>query len=592
MVLSPKFFKKQTIKRIILMSTTPEQNALIQEFENIVGSKKVLTSESKTSYYRSGFRSGIGSALAVVFPHTLFQQWQVIEACVKNNCIIIMQAAKTGLTEGSAPSGNDYDRDVVVISTLAIKDIHLINDGKQAISLAGATLHSLEETLEKINRSPHSVIGSSQLGATVIGGIANNSGGALVKRGPAYTELAIYAQVDEKGKLHLVNNLGIEDLGDSPEEILTNLQEGNFDASKISYTKGIASDNEYEARVRDVNSDIPARFNADERRLFESSGCAGKLGVFAVRTDTFLMPKREQVFYLGTNNPDKLAKLRTDILSRFENLPEMGEYMHRTIFNITEEYGKDTFVAIRYLGTKRMPLLYEIKSKAENFLKGFTFLPKDIPNKVMQYTSKLFPNQIPRRLLDIRDKYEHHLILSMGDDGIEEAKAYLEEHWSEEKVDSDGGYIECTQEEGDKAILHRFAAGGATGRYAVMHEDSIAGVLPLDIALRRNDTQWVETLPKEVQDNIDITLHYGHFMCNVFHQNYIFKKGTDKARMKEIMLEFLDKKGAKYPAEHNVGHLYKAESSLQKFYAKLDPTNTFNPGIGKLSKYKQSCNCC
>lgn len=574
------------------MTKTPQQNKLIQQFESIVGAKKVLTKRSKTSYYRSGFRSGIGTALAVVFPSTLLEQWKLIEACVNANCIIIMQAAKTGLTEGSAPSGNDYDRDVVIISTLAINKIHLINEGKQAVSLAGATLHSLEETLLKVNRSPHSVIGSSQLGATVIGGIANNSGGALVKRGPAYTQFAIYAQVDEKGKLHLVNNLGIEGIGETPEEILTNLQEGNFNPANIKYDTGIASDNEYEDRVRDVTSDIPARFNADERRLFESSGCAGKLGVFAVRTDTFTIPKREQVFYLGTNNPDKLAKLRIDILSNFKNLPEMGEYMHRTIFNITEEYGKDTFVAIRYLGTKRMPLLYEIKSKAENFLKGFSFLPKDIPNKVMQYTSKVFPNQIPERLLEMRDKYEHHLILSMGDDGIEEARAYLEENWSKEKADCDGGYIVCTKEEGDKALLHRFAAGGAAGRYTVMHEDNIAGILPLDIALRRNDTQWVETLPPEVQDNIEITLHYGHFMCNVFHQNYIFKKGTNKAKMKEIMLEFLDKKGAKYPAEHNVGHLYKAENSLQKFYAKLDPTNTFNPGIGKLSKYKQSCNCC
>ena len=297
---------------------TDNKNELIHKFEAIVGNNKVLTKESKTSYYRSGFRSGIGTALAVVFPSTLLEQWELIEVCVKANCIIIMQAGKTGLTEGSAPSGNDYDRDVIVISTLAINKIHLLNDGKQAVSLSGATLHQLEETLVDINRSPHSVIGSSQLGATVIGGIANNSGGALVKRGPAYTQLAVYAQVDENGELHLVNNLGIEGLGLTPKEILTNLQEGNFDPSKIKYDVGIASDNEYEERVRDVTSDIPARFNADERRLFETSGCAGKLGVFAVRTDTFAMPKREQVFYLGTNDPDKLAQLRFDILSTFK----------------------------------------------------------------------------------------------------------------------------------------------------------------------------------------------------------------------------------------------------------------------------------
>ncbi|MGB3752253.1 MAG: D-lactate dehydrogenase [Arcobacteraceae bacterium] len=568
---------------------TNNKNELIQKFEAIVGKNKVLTKESKTSYYRSGFRSGIGTALAVVFPTTLLEQWRLIQECVATNCIIIMQAAKTGLTEGSAPSGSDYDRDVVVISTLAINKIHLINDGKQAISLSGATLHQLEETLTDLKRSPHSVIGSSQLGATVVGGIANNSGGALVKRGPAYTQLAVYAQVDEKGKLHLVNHLGIDGLGDTPEEILTNLQEGNFDPSKIIDDNRLASDNEYEERVRDVTSDIPARFNADERRLFETSGCAGKLGVFAVRTDTFAMPKKEQVFYLGTNDPDKLAKLRTDILSTFKNLPEMGEYIDRKIFNITEEYGKDTFVAIRYLGTKRMPLLYELKSKAENLLKGFSFLPKDIPNKVMQYTSKLFPNQVPQRILGMRDKYQHHLILSMGDEGIEEAKKYLEANWSE---DSDGGYLICDKEESDKALLHRFAAGGAAGRYTVMHANKIAGLLPLDVALRRNDTQWLDNLPQEIQENVEFKLHYGHFICNVFHVNYVFKKGTDLTKMKTLLLKYYDSRGAKYPAEHNVGHQYHAESTLQKHYKELDPTNTFNPGIGKLSKYKQSCNCC
>ena len=565
---------------------------LIQTFERIVGSKKVLTQETKTAYYRSGFRSGSGTALAVIFPSTLFEQWQLIEACVQENCIIIMQAAKTGLTEGSAPSGNDYDRDVVVINTLAMNQIHLINDGKQAISLPGASLHALEETLIKKNRAPHSVIGSSQLGATVIGGIANNSGGALVQRGPAYTELAVYAQVDENGKLHLINNLGIDGLGETPKEILTNLQEGNFDTSKIRNDAGMASDTEYVERVRDITSDIPARFNADERRLFETSGCAGKLGIFAVRTDTFAIPEREQVFYLGTNDPDKLAQLREDVLKDFKHLPEMAEYMHRTIFNITETYGKDTFLAIKYLGTKNMPQFFALKAKVEHLLKRIPLLSDTLPDKFLFYFSKIFPQQIPKRLLEIRDKYEHHLILSMSNEGIEEAKAYLEKNWSEALPNSNGGYITCSKDEGDKALLHRFAAGGAAGRYRMIHSDKVEGILALDIALRRNDKRWVETLPKEINDNLVHTMHYGHFMCNVFHQNYLFKKGTDTAKMKSLMLEFLDGKGAKYPAEHNVGHLYEAENTLQNFYKQLDPTNTFNPGIGKMSKYKQSCNCC
>ncbi len=43
-------------------------------------------------------------------------------------------------------------------------------------------------------------------------------------------------------------------------------------------------------------------------------------------------------------------------------------------------------------------------------------------------------------------------------------------------------------------------------------------------------------------------------------------------------------RGAKYPAEHNVGHMYEAEECLKQFYRDLDPTNTFNPGIGQTSR--------
>jgi D-lactate dehydrogenase len=177
----------------------------------------------------------------------------------------------------------------------------------------------------------------------------------------------------------------------------------------------------------------------------------------------------------------------------------------------------------------------------------------------------------------------------MGDKGIDEASEYLNKYWSKE---TDSAFISCDEVEGEKALLHRFAAGVAATRYQTIHSNKVEGILSLDIALRRNDSDWVEQLPTEVSDNLVHALYYGHFMCNVFHQNYIFKKGTDRQKMKSIMLAMLDDKGAKYPAEHNVGHLYEAENSLQSFYKKLDPTNTFNPGIGKMSKYQGHCSCC
>ena len=62
------------------------------------------------------------------------------------------------------------------------------------------------------------MIGSSCVGASIVGGICNSSGGALVQRGPAFTELSVHARLSETGVLELVNNLGV-DLGNDPEEM-------------------------------------------------------------------------------------------------------------------------------------------------------------------------------------------------------------------------------------------------------------------------------------------------------------------------------------------------------------------------------------
>ncbi|MEO1317401.1 MAG: D-lactate dehydrogenase, partial [Pseudomonadota bacterium] len=56
--------------------------------------------------------------------------------------------------------------------------------------------------------------------------------------------------------------------------------------------------------------------------------------------------------------------------------------------------------------------------------------------------------------------------------------------------------------------------------------------------------------------------------------------------IKARMLKVLDGRGALYPAEHNVGHLYKASEAQADFYRRCDPTNSLNPGIGKMSKRK------
>ena len=556
--------------------------SLISQLRQIVGDKYLITDPSQSEAYRSGYRFGNGNALAVVRPGNLTEFWAILKACVAADVIVIAQAANTGLTGGSTPDGNDYDRDIVIINAMRISGIQLINDAQQVVCLPGSTLNELEIALKPHGREPHSVIGSSCIGASVIGGICNNSGGALVQRGPAYTEMALYAQLTEQGELQLVNHLGI-DLGETPEEMLANLENQRYQRKDIQLDCGKGHDHAYCNHVRQVDEDSPARFNADPARHYEASGCAGKLAIFAVRLDTFVAEKNTAVFYIGTNQTETLNDLRRHMLANFKQLPISGEYIHRDAFDVAAKYGKDTFWVIKKFGTHWLLKLFALKAKVDRWAKKIDFLPNHLSDKMMQTLSRILPEHLPKKLWQYRDQYEHHLIVKMGGDGVQEARDYLTSYFKE---GSKGAFFECDAVETQAAMLHRFAVASAAIRYRAIHEKEVEDIVALDIALRRNDREWFETLPPEIDQKISHKLYYGHFMCHVFHQDYIVKKGYDCMELEHQMLELLDKRGAQYPAEHNVGHLYEAKPELRKFYKSLDPTNSFNPGLGHTSKKK------
>jgi D-lactate dehydrogenase len=560
---------------------TQDYKSIIQDFSTIVGKKYVLTTQWDKQTYSKGWRYGEGEALAVIKPGTLLEIWNVLQVCVAADIIVIMQAANTGLTGGSTPFGNDYDRPIVIINTMRINAIHVINEGQQIIGLSGSTLFGLENKLESYGREPHSVIGSSCIGASIVGGVCNNSGGALVKRGPAYTELSLFAKIESDGHLVLVNDLGI-DLGQTPDEILTNLQNKNYTEKDIKSPNKLASDNEYQKRVRDVEASTPARFNADGRRLHTASGCAGKIAVFAVRLDTYVSPKRTQVFYIGSNASDTFMQIRRTILSTFKNLPTSGEYLHRDCYDAAKKYSKDTFVVIDKLGPNFIPKLFDLKRKMDLLADKFSFLPSKFSDKLMQFLSSFWPNHLPKRMEQFRNKFEHHWVIEMSDEGIDEAQQYFDAFFK----NNVGNYFICTPKEAKKALLHRFVAASAIGRYHALNAKDLGEMMSMDIALPRNEKNWFEQLPPELDEMFEMKLYYGHLFCHVLHQNYILKKGVDAKALKEKLLQTYDARGAEYPAEHNVGHEYYAKPALSNFYRELDPTNGFNPGIGKTSKLK------
>lgn len=557
---------------------------LLARLRETVGAAHVLTGESATRRFRKGYRCGEGAVLAVVRPGTLLELWRVLQAVVEAGRIVIMQAANTGLTGGSTPDGDDYDREIVLVSTLRLAGVQLIDDGRQVVCLPGATLDALEKALAPLGREPHSVIGSSCIGASVLGGICNNSGGALVRRGPAYTQLALFAQLGEDGVLRLINHLGIV-LGDAPETILERLQRGEYAAGDIVHDPALAaSARDYAQRVRAVDAPTPARYNADPARLHEASGSAGRLCVFAVRLDTF--PKEDaKVFYIGTNDPHDLTGVRRHLLTAFERLPISGEYIHRDAFDIGAEYGKDTFLLIDRFGTDKVPKAFALKSRIDGWFERIGL--HGITGHVLQALVRLLPDHLPLFMREWRNRYEHHLLLKVSAQDADAMREYLKQFLAGRH----GEFHECDADEGRKAFLHRFAVAGAAVRYRETHRASVEDIVALDIALRRDDRDWVEALPPDIESAMVAKLYYGHFFCHVFHQDYIVKKGSDPLAIEHRMWELLDARGAEYPAEHNVGHLYRAKPGLANFYRALDPTNSFNPGIGQTSKKKDWGGC-
>ncbi|WP_432790746.1 D-lactate dehydrogenase [Brevibacterium sp. K11IcPPYGO002] len=554
----------------------------VNAFIDIMGPRHVLTSARATAPYAKGNRFGGGNVLAVLRPGSLVDMWRALQVCVDNDLIVIPQSANTGLTGGSGPGAQDYDRPIVIISTLRINEIYLINDAREAICLAGSTLYELDEALAPFHREPHSVIGSSSIGASVIGGIANNSGGSQIRKGPAFTKHAIFARINEAGRLELVNHLGVE-LGDDPAHILDKLQRGDWDPEGVTPAPEDTTETEYGEQVRRI-VDSPARFNANSDYLYEASGSAGKLMVFAVRTRTFPKEEGATTFYVGTNSPAELEDLRRAILTSDMPLPISGEYMGRPSFDLAEKYGKDTFVSIKHAGSREQIKLFALKNWANGVFAKLPFFGETVADTIAQNAFGLLPQQLPTRMLEYRDRFEHHLLLVVSAEEKARMGAFLDDFFAEEA--HHGDYFVCSADEAQSAMLHRFGAASAATRYFNLNREDSSDMITFDVALRRDDEDWLEVLPDEIADQLHISSYYGHFFCHVFHQDHVAKKGVDTVALKKQMTELLEARGAAVPAEHNYGRLYPVPPKMEAHFKDLDPHNVFNAGVGETSAKK------
>lgn len=566
----------------MLGSSRQNSSPAVSAFIDIMGAHHVLTSARATEPYAKGNRFGGGNVLAVLRPGSLVDMWRALQVCVDNDLIVIPQSANTGLTGGSGPGDQDYDREIVIISTLRINQIHLINDAREAVCLAGSTLYELDDKLAPHGREPHSVIGSSSIGASVVGGIANNSGGSQIRKGPAFTKYAIFARVNDQGKVELVNHLGIS-LGDDPAHILDKLQRGQWDDADVTPPPEDTLDTEYSEHVREI-AGSPARYNANPKFLHEASGSAGKLMVFAVRTRTFPKQKDSTTFYVGTNSPAELEALRRSILTSDMPLPISGEYMGRPSFDLSEKYGKDTFVSVKHAGSREQIKLFALKNWANGMFAKLPFFGQTVADSIAQVAFSLLPQQLPDRMLKYRDRFEHHLLLVVSGDEKARTEEFLTTFFAE--AGHDGDFFICTADEAQSAMLHRFGAASAATRYFNLNREESSEMITFDVALKRDDEEWLEVLPKEISDQLHISSYYGHFFCHVLHQDHVAKKGVDPVALKKKMMALLEERGAAVPAEHNYGRLYHVPPEMEAHFKELDPCNVFNPGVGETSPHK------
>ncbi|MGO2339648.1 MAG: D-lactate dehydrogenase [Psychrobacter sp.] len=565
---------------------------LLTDLAAVVGITNVLTKPSQQQSYVQGAIEAVTDAtVAVVIPHSLVALWRVLNICAAFDVIIIAQAANTGLTGGSTPNG-DYDRPLVVISMQFLGGVHLLNDAAELVALPAATLQQLEYKLAPLGREPHSVLGSSCVGASVIGGICNSSGGMLVQRGPAYTEMALFARRNSSGAFELINHLGL-DLGTHPEQMLANLQAGTFSQASDSMTASKACTNHYyQHKVRDCEAQTPARFNNDLNGLYEASGSAGKVIVFAVRVATFAKPQQEKTFYISTNDADTLTTLRKQWLKSELNLPILAEYMHKNYNDITMDYGRDTCLSMRKLSASKIGSLYRLQAKIDYYLDKW-HLPKTLPDRILQLSARFMPPSLPATLTAQARSYKYHLIIKVADyvdpdsnknddSNIAAAQDFLQNYMQQYQ----GTLHVCTESESQSLLVFRSAATAAMFRYHNLNQDKFGELLSTDIALPRNAVDWDETLPEYLQNQVSKTFYLGHFFCHVMHQDYLLKPNINAKQFKDELLKFYDQRHIEYPAEHNVGHVYTAKPALHSFYKKLDPTNSLNPGIGQTEKRK------
>lgn len=583
-----------------------QNDALLQQLEHIVGSANVLHDKDQ---YLKGTRLGHGPALCIVTPRHLHEVQPIVQAIVNANAVVVVQGRNTGLTGGSVPRSS-MSRPTVLLSMTNLQRAFPIDNGKRIVCLAGMGLASLQQFLDRYfpDRESHSTLGSTFLNPTTAAGVAFGSGGTQCRKGPVYTERALYLKVTEnkwhEKQVQVVNTLDVEGFTDDEVPITTRARkvmdtiaykldtwsrwtyEGVERDMKYSVkrTTKQASDTEYAERLCQCNSSDVSRYNADTRGP-DCCRSEGKVIVLATVHDTFPKPKFTKSYWLSFDSLDTALKFRKDVcLNNPKDMPVSCEYMDRDSFDVIDRSGRVLSTVIATVGGTSLWVgkMWNVKLWIESL--PFSFAPTIIDH-VLHGVNNWIPSVLPADVIQAGKQYDHHIAMTVGEFGNGTSNRLLArmEQFQNTHGPEKIHVIECTQQAGALSAF-RFAAAPAFRTWCVGEG---AQGFSVDYALPKNGGQ-----PPMMKDEVQPVkrMRYSHFGCNVVHEDVALphtnsKTGQpiDAERVKHMLKAAIETQcHGKLPAEHGHGTEYQAPEATQARWKRMDPLNVMNPGIGGL----------
>lgn len=607
---------------------TEDQKALPAALAKIVGKENVLdgrVESTQTLPFLRGARLGQGRALCIVTPRFLQDVVDVVQAVVDANAVVLPQGQNTGLTGGSVPrnyyNSNDNEDDdefrpVVVVSFKYLNRLFPIDDGQRLVCLAGTGLAQVIEFLQKEfpHRESHSTLGSTFLNPTTAAGVAFGSGGTQIRKGPAYTERALYLRVETnkwKEKIvKVVNTLGIEGMEDPESERARKMDSVpsridtwsrwiahgyertmRYSDEMNPHGKAPASDVTYGQRLCQAPTsaaDRISRFNADTRGP-DPCRSEGKVIILATVHDTFAKPQQSKTFWISTDTLETALAFRQQVcLDNAADLPISCEYMDRDAYDVVDRAGRFLGRIIQYVGTSSPTVKH-----FWNFKLWIEALPFDgaerICDKILYKVNPIIPSVLPSAIRDLGQRFDHHMAVRVGEYGNGEMDRFLERMrefqamHGEIKMEA----YECTKpSEVASLTAFRFTAAPAFRTFCI--GQGLQG-LSVDYALPKDDG----SLPPLTDHNDDATeepiipvkrMRYSHFACNVVHEDLAYTPEANVEKAKKALKHAVENTcNGKLPAEHGHGSEYHAPPETKERWMKMDPLNVFNPGVGGLS---------